>query len=30
MVKVVKTASSEYTKTTHGFFRFVPMLKNAE
>ena len=30
MVKVVKTSSTEYTKTTHGSFRFVPMLKNAE
>lgn len=28
MVKIVKTSQNEYTKTHHGAFRFVPMLKN--
>lgn len=28
MIKIVKTSSTEYTKTVHGAFKFVPMLKN--
>jgi protein-L-isoaspartate(D-aspartate) O-methyltransferase len=30
MVKICKKSHSEYTKTVHGSFRFVPMLKNEE
>ena len=30
MVKVVKKSPAEYTKTCHGSFRFVPMVKNYE
>lgn len=30
MVKIVKTSPTEYSKTTHGSFRFVPMLKSEE
>jgi protein-L-isoaspartate(D-aspartate) O-methyltransferase len=30
MVKIIKTSPTEYVKTTHGSFRFVPMLKNEE
>ena len=28
MVKIVKKSDTEYTKTVHGSFKFVPMLKN--
>ena len=30
MIKIVKKSPIEYTKTEHGSFRFVPMLKNEE
>ena len=30
MIKVVKKSPVEYTKTSHGSFKFVPMLKNYE
>ena len=30
MIKIIKKSPTEYTKTVHGTFRFVPMLKNEE
>ncbi|MCL2131573.1 MAG: protein-L-isoaspartate(D-aspartate) O-methyltransferase [Lentimicrobiaceae bacterium] len=30
MIKIVKKSPAEYSKTTHGAFKFVPMLKNEE